>query len=275
MGSSVSSELKKYEAEADFFQQVLESDLQRLPQGARVLEIGSGIGALSIRLAQSGFRVTSLEPELGGFSTMLALRDAAGIVRSPVGQTVEWINSDVQSLIHRRSTYDYAIAVNVIEHVHEYSKLIEDVVKLVKPGGTFRIICPNYALPYEPHFHMPTIFAKSWSERLLASRINRSQRDEPWLLWDSLSWPTGRSVSKVLRRLSIPHKQTMDAFDWYLQRVGDDEVFAARKAGLFNVFARRLSAKRGLLVRFWPRHLAPVLDFRVTSNQPSSVESDP
>lgn len=260
---SMRSEVTKYEAEADFFQQVLQDDLQRLPKGARVLEIGSGLGALSVRLVQMGFQVTSLEPELGGFSSMITLRQFAGILLSPAGQKVEWIDGDIQTVIERKAIYDYAIAVNVIEHVSEYERLIEEVVSLVKPGGTFRVICPNYAFPYEPHFHLPTLLVKSWSERALSRRISNSKRENPWLLWDQLSWPTARSVSRALRRIALPHEQTRDAFEWYLRRVFDDEVFAERKSGIFLALARRVAAHRNLLVAVWPRSLVPVLDFRV------------
>ena len=58
----------KYVLEAEFFEEVLASDVSMLPSGSHLVEIGAGIGLLALNLATQGFEVTAFEPEASGFT---------------------------------------------------------------------------------------------------------------------------------------------------------------------------------------------------------------
>ena len=58
----------------------------------------------------------------------------------------------------------------------------------LRPGATFRFVCTNYRFPYEPHFDMPTLFAKSLTGGVLRPRILGSHTViDPAGTWQSLN----------------------------------------------------------------------------------------
>ena len=54
--------LDTYVSEAEFFENVLASDISKLPSGSHLVEIGAGIGLLALEIADKGFEVTAFEP---------------------------------------------------------------------------------------------------------------------------------------------------------------------------------------------------------------------
>lgn len=48
--------------------------------------------------------------------------------------------------------FDYIVSFQVLEHVGEPETIVNESVRLLKPGGTMYHICPNYASFYEGHY---------------------------------------------------------------------------------------------------------------------------
>ena len=57
-----------YQNEAKVARKLLDINLKELNVGAEILEVGGGILALSIQLASEGFKVTTVEPVVEGFT---------------------------------------------------------------------------------------------------------------------------------------------------------------------------------------------------------------
>ncbi|MCJ7606431.1 MAG: class I SAM-dependent methyltransferase, partial [Thermoplasmata archaeon] len=76
-----------------------------------------------------------------------------------------WVNIDSQAgrgidrvydmhdtpLPFEDSTVDYALASHVLEHMHDWEKLILDVHRMLKPGGMFEIRVPYGVHPTAYH----------------------------------------------------------------------------------------------------------------------------
>ena len=109
-----------YVAEAEFFEGVLASDVSKLPSGSHLVEIGAGIGLLTLNLATRGLQVTAFEPEASGFTEMHAMREV--ILSNWIGKipTVNFFDHFIDATIEIGKPADFMFAINVIEHVPEY-----------------------------------------------------------------------------------------------------------------------------------------------------------
>lgn len=259
------SRLRTYVAEADFFDAVLSDDLNRLCQGARLMEIGSGIGLLTLRAAAKGFKVTSYEPQSAGFSEMLHHREV--VRRSWDGPLpdVEWRNTyfgPATTPIEAEKAV-FAFAINVIEHVPDVESFITATIQALKPGGRFRFICPNYAFPYEPHFEIPTLLRKSTTFRVFQKRILASNVDDPLVMWAELSWPNVWKLSRMLRRMNLRHYFSRSGTKFYLNRVTQDATFVARKGPTVRAMFHAGSVAAPIISRLTPVTMLPIIDCTV------------
>ena len=97
----------------------------------RLLDIGAGTGAFLNTLKQAGWEVDGLEPEPA--ARKLAL-EKYGLVLSEPGALFE---AEAQS-------YDAITLWHVLEHVHNLHGYLQQLNRLLKPGGRFFIAVPNY-----------------------------------------------------------------------------------------------------------------------------------
>lgn len=95
---------------------------------ARVLDLGAGQGALTLRLLQTGFTVEACD-------------------FFPENFRIERVNcqrADItDSLPYADEYFDIVVAVEVTEHVVDHSRLFSEVFRILKPGGRFYVTTPN------------------------------------------------------------------------------------------------------------------------------------
>jgi len=252
-----------YVNEAEFFHAFLSTELREVPAGALVIEVGSGMGLLSMMVADEGFRVVSYEPASAGFVRMRQLRSIALRHWTGTRGEVMWRDCDLER--HCGPTpgdVAFAYAINVIEHVPRYGDLIDDAIAHLRPTGFMSVVCPNYMYPYESHFHMPTLWSKSLTGWAMRNRIGRAPIESPWDFFADLSWPTGPRIASTVRARGLQTTFSPRATLAYLARAENDLVFRDRKGGL-PTSRPALRAARWAATHM-PAWALPVLDCRVT-----------
>lgn len=96
--------------------------------GAAVLDVGAGQGALSKKLDEAGFAVSACElyPEIFAYGK------------------VECKKADLtQSLPYEDGTFDAAVAVEVMEHLVSPDRLFSECARVLNDGGLFAMSTPN------------------------------------------------------------------------------------------------------------------------------------
>ncbi|MFM0011353.1 class I SAM-dependent methyltransferase [Paraburkholderia sediminicola] len=255
-----------YAGEVRFGRALIADDLARLPNGAKILEVGAGSLMLSCVLASEGYEVTALEPVGRGFSHFARLQSIVAGYAARKGVLPELMPSSGEEL-DAVDRFDYAFSVNVMEHVNDVALVLERVHASLRRGGMYRFMCPNYAFPYEPHFNLPTLLSRTLTEKVMWRWIVRSKNVlDPMGTWRSLNWITVRSVRRICRqRLTTEPVFDQLIFQTFLSRALSDEAFQARRGPLLRGMITGLQ-RTGLLglSRLIPVALLPVMDCRIT-----------
>lgn len=96
--------------------------------GQRVLDVGCGDGAYSIRAAQLGANVTGLD-----ISPMML--DAARRRAEAAGVSLKWREGRAEALPFPAASFDVVIAVTVLCWVSDASAAVQEMTRVLRPGG--------------------------------------------------------------------------------------------------------------------------------------------
>lgn len=110
--------------------------LTRLPQGARVADIGCGTGAFTAPLYERGYAPTGLD--ISPKSIALA--------RQKFPQ-IEFVEGDAENTPFADGSLDGVLLSGIVHHFPDPRRLAYEVFRVLKPGGRFMAFDPNRANP--------------------------------------------------------------------------------------------------------------------------------
>ena len=116
-----------------------------LRDGDLVLDAGAGFGRHCFEVARRGGRVVALDyaadEVLGTRATLGAMVDAGEIT---IDRYVGVLRGDATRLPFADGTFDRVITSEVLEHVQDDVSAIAEMVRVLKPGGTFAGTVPTW-----------------------------------------------------------------------------------------------------------------------------------
>lgn len=104
----------------------------------RVMEDGCGVGQYMAHLLPFGGQVTGLDFDYDRVRDTLALNLAA-------------IQAAGEHLPYPAETFDLIMSNEVIEHVMDDRLAVQEIFRVLKPGGRLVLFCPNRGYPFETH----------------------------------------------------------------------------------------------------------------------------
>ncbi len=106
-----------------------------VPPGRRILDVGTGGGALLPALAATGARVLALDRS----AAMLdRARDLAA--REGIAHRVAWLRGDAQALPLRDGCRDAVICAMVLHHVADPAAAVREMARVLAPGGSLVLV---------------------------------------------------------------------------------------------------------------------------------------
>lgn len=227
--------------------------------GKRVLEVGAGIGIVSLVLHRQGIEVMPIEPGRGGFDLNaqigFLLRDRLSV------RDLAYLSLGAEELRPAdHGQFDVIFSVNVLEHIPDLDSAIEAMCCVLKPNGVMRHTCPNYLVPYEPHFGVPPV---PFLPRLTAWLLPKARGTE---LWESLNFVTLRQMKRAFSRHGLDCRFAPGTMYKAFVRLDADEKYRERQGGhrivaIANSLLRRLGLLR--LIAALPPILATPMTFEV------------
>jgi 2-polyprenyl-3-methyl-5-hydroxy-6-metoxy-1,4-benzoquinol methylase len=262
-----------YVKEALFFWKFLKPLLKQ-HEPARALEVGAGVGLLSIFATTEVESVTSLEPESSGFGRMSIFRKI--ILDAWTGETEPEFKECFLHGLSEEKTFDFIYCINVLEHVPNPEALIQEIYGRLRPGGTAWFVLPNYAFPYEQHFEIPIVLSKSITEILFRNKIeNHKGFPDSKGLWTELSWPTQKTLRKFLKSSGWSHQFHKTVLEGYFDRL-NEAVFIVRKGILYKALRPLIKLLKPVVTRL-PLRVLPIIEFTISkpgTSQPTSSSAE-
>lgn len=123
----------------DVYWGVAEALSQAVPRGARVLEVGSGLGYLTYAMRQAGWEAEGVD--ISEVAVWSATRAFGPHFRA----------STVEALTDEAGSFDCVVATELIEHLEDPQQFIRQALGLLRPGGHLILTTPNKDL-YPRHW---------------------------------------------------------------------------------------------------------------------------
>ncbi len=131
----------------------------RLQRGESLLDMGCGFGRHAYAAARLGAKVVALDAGadevMGVMNTATAMIEAGEL---PLGAPIDAVRGDAFALPFADGTFDRIIASEILEHLPTDTVAMDELARVLKPGGTIAITVPrfgpeliNWALSDEYH----------------------------------------------------------------------------------------------------------------------------
>lgn len=94
----------------------------------KLLDVGCGGGLVSVQMEQLGFNVTAIDANSYNIEAAKSYADRNNL-------DINYINVTVEEHIGSEEKYDIIVCLEVIEHVANSKEFVDNISKLLKPGG--------------------------------------------------------------------------------------------------------------------------------------------
>jgi SAM-dependent methyltransferase len=162
---------------------VLTVDFGRLPisPGARVLDLGCGAGRHAFEAARRGARVIALDAdrkELDQVAAVAAAMDEAGEI--PAGASIRAAAGDATAMPFEDGAFDVVIASEVMEHIRADQAAMDEVSRVLRPGGTAAVTVPAWLpericwLLSDDYHNVPGGHVRIFTQHELQTKLGRA-----------------------------------------------------------------------------------------------------
>jgi SAM-dependent methyltransferase len=252
-----------YQNESLAARRLLDEDLKLLRPGSKILEIGGGVLALAVQLANEGFQVTSVEPAGNGFEEIPFLMQLYSNQNKKL-ENLLVITLPVEEC-EFKSKFNYIFSINVMEHLDDPYEVTLSMINYLVEGAKYRFFCPNYNFPYEPHFSKWIFSRKNEAFFLKKENAKNSNLREQDIegLYESLNFITYSKFNTKVKKANVKVKANQLAFFEIVTRALHDNSLSQRHPGLIRL-VKILNRFRMLNVfKISPIHFQPIMDIEV------------
>jgi 2-polyprenyl-6-hydroxyphenyl methylase/3-demethylubiquinone-9 3-methyltransferase len=190
--------------------------------GLRVADVGCGAGTQGMLWAQAGHRVF-------GIDINDDLVDLARTRAAQAGLDAMFLKGSADELPWETGAFDVCIVPELLEHVENWERCLDEVCRIVRPGGYLFLTTTNRLCPKQQEFALPGYsWYPSWLKRkcLALARTTRKHWVE-YAEYPAVNWFSPPELAGELRKRGY---STLDRFDLIVRRRGSGAAAAVAKA---------------------------------------------
>lgn len=193
----------------------------------RVLEVGAGAGLLTGYLQARGIDLVAIEPTGEGFEATPTVTDVVG---KATGNSCKMLPLAARELDpSRHGQFNLIFSVNVLEHFQPMKENLAALAGVMAPYGRQVHTCPNYHVPYEPHYGIPLVPVAPHLTPYFGRRRLRSEN-----VWRSLNFITATDLGSYAKRFGLEIVFKSGTFGEAFERLCAEPAFAARHPRLLR-----------------------------------------
>jgi ubiquinone/menaquinone biosynthesis C-methylase UbiE len=117
--------------------------LQNLDAGQRVLDVACGAGYGTALLSEKGCEAVGVDND------EQLLCDAGNLYKNKI-----FINADALYLPFANDAFDAVLSFETIEHIRDNKKFLDEIYRVLRPGGIFICSTPNIRYTKHPVYHV-------------------------------------------------------------------------------------------------------------------------
>ena len=149
----------------------------------RILDIGCGYGALALTMSEGAdldvVAMDILEERVSSVQGKIRTRDRKA------GSGIRLLRANAEKgLPFRPDSFDGAVATEVLEHLDDPGRMLQEAHRVLRPGGRLFLTTPNAdALPYRILRHLPPSAVRKLAGSLTRSHLHPDlmhSADENW-----------------------------------------------------------------------------------------------
>lgn len=214
--------------------------LQKVGEGSKILDIGSGFGSFVLRARKKGLDAAGID--IANFEVEFARKRLSEERPSDDPEYVYRLGSGLD-LPYEPESFDVVTLWNILEHISNYKKLLTKAISVLRPGGYLFIVCPNYAsFREEAHYHV------SWPSllpRKLAKHYLRFYGKNPNFFENNIFYRTNWDILYTLKSFGM-------------------EIYNVRKEKLIDLTSIKNQRTRKMVSFLKRLHLLWTVKFLVT-----------
>jgi SAM-dependent methyltransferase len=208
-------ELQTHQVEDDHWwyrgrRRVLEGVIEQLdlPPDARILDAGCGSGRNMVELARHGV-VTGIE--LAGTSVAVARARGVG----------EVIAGSVEELPFPADAFDFAVTLDVIEHIEHDHRPLSELRRVIRPGGQLLVTVPAYPWLWSGHDEVNHHWRRYTRSSLVQAATQAGWRATRSTHFNSVLLPAAIALrmAERVRRSGTPPSSDLDRTPAWLNHV--------------------------------------------------------
>ena len=125
-------------------------------RGCRLLEVGSGFGIfVAVTRIQFGAETIGLEPAGAGFDSSFEL--CREVIRGYGLDPTIILDAKGENIPFQDNSFDVIFSSTVLEHTDNPRRVLDEAIRVLKPGGYLQFVFPNYGSFFEGHYAIPWI----------------------------------------------------------------------------------------------------------------------
>lgn len=162
----------------------------------KAVDIGAGKGGFMLQALEAGMDIYGLEKNEDNIKIAQQKMAEKGYEQNRIIQGL------VESLPWPDANFDFANASEVLEHVEEPDKMLNEMHRVLKTGGQAYVSIPNRFGFWDPHFHLYFInwMPRNWAMKIL-SALNKHKdynTDSGYQSLTQMHYHTYKSALKLL-----------------------------------------------------------------------------